>query len=466
MSPIDNSKEKPLTQGVHWDEEEWKQLEGRLPAGWKDQAGNQGAWQRVRKLACVADLLRALLVYALCGSSMNQVGMWATLVGIGSLSQRAWRKRVEKSSQWIAWMLAELLASLTPADWLPRGGRVLLGDGSRIKQVGGSGDDVRMHCAYDLQSGRLAHLEVTDRHVAESVSHFGLRKGDVIVTDAGYALGSQLGIEAELGVWGVHRVAPHLVTLEREDGTRISLKHVVRHQKYGTIGSYRVWVVDSKQEKRFEVRLIISMLPRQAAMAARARKRKRLQRKKGPKANLESVWWAGVQIVVTTLPQEVWDARLVVRLYRARWQIELFFKRLKNGLKLYLLPMKQWERAQTYVQLCVLAWALQEQDQQCWREELMEVTQEPDVPMEAESEQEEEKAPWVASSWKLAQLGLLTLRTQLVGSWTRARIKECEAELARYLGSRDRRRRPSQQAQVHEWLPDLLLAPQMQVPGC
>ena len=54
----------------------------------------------------------------------------------------------------------------------------------------------------------------------------------------------------------------------------------------------------------------------------------------------------------------------VVKLYRARWQIELFFKRLKQGLLLHWVPVKPWKRAQTYVHLCVIVWWLQEQNAQ------------------------------------------------------------------------------------------------------
>ena len=112
------------------------------------------------------------------------------------------------------------------------------------------------------------------------------------------------------------------------------------------------------------VGLVISLLPRKQAMQARARKQERIRHKKGSKANLAPAWWAGVMIIGTTLPQEIWSAQDVVKLYRVRWQIELLFKRLKQGLQLHLLPVKLWERAQAYVHLCLIVWSLQEQEAQ------------------------------------------------------------------------------------------------------
>ena len=57
-------------------------------------------------------------------------------------------------------------------------------------------------------------------------------------------------------------------------------------------------------------------------------------------------------MLATTLPQEQWSAPEVVKLYRARWQIELVFKRLKQGLQLHLLPMKRMANEQRCMCIC------------------------------------------------------------------------------------------------------------------
>lgn len=463
----DTEKSKPL-QGVYWNEEDWQGLLKRLPSDWQEQALKLGAWQRVRKLACVEALLRALLVYAACGYTFRQVGIWATLVGMGSLSERGWRKRVERAQEWIAWLLGALIGTQTAPGWLPRSvGRILLVDASRVKIPAGSGDDVRMHCAYDLQAGRLVQVEVTDRYHAEGLSHFALRQGDVVVSDAGYPLGTCVQQEQRQGAFGVHRLSYAQVRLEREDGKKIDLKRLVKHQKYGTVSEYRVWVWDGKHQQRFAVRLVISLLPRQQAMAARARKRARIRQKKGPKANLAPAWWAGVMIIGTTLPREVWSAQDVVKLYRARWQIELLFKRLKNGLSLHLVPVKVWERARAYVHLCLIVWALQEQEAQLLSEMLAGLMNEPQVAEAMEpTEEVAEPSVWVLSHWGLAASVLETLRTMLRGSWTQQRLRMCLPQLQRYLLSRRRDKRPSQEAEVQGWLLQMLALPEKEALAC
>lgn len=449
----DTEKPTPI-QGVYWNEADWQSLLKRLPSDWQEQAIQLKAWQRTRKLACVGDLLRALLVYAACGYSFRQLGLWATLVGMGRLSERAWRKRVERAQKWSGWLMGALIGSQTSPGWLPRiPGRILLVDASRLKVPAGSGEDVRMHCAYDLQAGRLVEVEVTDRHHAEGVHHFALGKGDVVVTDAGYQLGASVKQTHAQGASGVHRVSNHQVRLEREDGHKIDLKRLVKHQRYGTVTEYSVWVWDPEHHERYEVRLIISLLPRQQAMQARARKRKRIQSKKGSQANLAPAWWAGVMLLATTLPKESWPTPTVVKLYRVRWQIELFFKRLKQGLDLHLLPVKVWERAQAYVHLCLLVWALQEQEAQQLSELLGGLLREPEVnPVQEPAEMEQDEPTWVISHGGMARCELETLRTLLLGSWTRQRIRDCLPDVRRYLVSRQRPRRLSQETEVQAWL--------------
>jgi hypothetical protein len=121
-----HSEPLPPLQEVDLNDQAWNEIVStRLPSNLEEQARALKAWTRKRGLATVTDLLRALLVYAVCQYSFRELGIWAVLKGVGSLSERAWRKRFEKSQHWVKWLLSELLGINQRPSWLPeQAGRV------------------------------------------------------------------------------------------------------------------------------------------------------------------------------------------------------------------------------------------------------------------------------------------------------------------------------------------------------
>jgi len=166
------------------------------------------------------------------------------------------------------------------------------------------------------------------------------------------------------------------------------------------------------------------------------------RKKHGRKYNQELVWWASWVLLVTTTDEAVWSGQDLLYLYRARWQIELLFKRIKQCLRLHHLVLKDWQRVSCVLHLNLIGWWLQEQEAQWLRELLTEVLQPPQGPIRqlAEPEQEVEASHWVISSWTVAHFCCEEVRTMLRGAWTRRRKQECEPDLRRYLLSRKRLR--------------------------
>ena len=76
------------------------------------------------------------------------------------------------------------------------------------------------------------------------------------------------------------------------------------------------------------VRLLAAKLPPEVAAAARRRERRTAQ-KHGRTPTAATVLLAEWVLVVTTLEVADWCLVEVLRLYRACWQVELVFKRMK-----------------------------------------------------------------------------------------------------------------------------------------
>ena len=126
------------------DQDDWaKEIVPRLPVHLEEQAKKLKAIERCREIGKASDLLRGLLAYVYVTHSFQHLSMWSVLIGLADVSANAWRKRLQKASTWLDWVLQEVLAMAEPlSPWLVRGGlkRILLIDGTQGLVLGASGD--------------------------------------------------------------------------------------------------------------------------------------------------------------------------------------------------------------------------------------------------------------------------------------------------------------------------------------
>jgi hypothetical protein len=447
------------TQGKHeqqdWADQEWEEMVKQvLPTNLEEKAIELCAWSRKRGVRSIADLLRALLVYASCGYSFQDLGIWATLKGVGHISATAWRKRFDKSGSWIDWLVRDMLkgeAAQSAGRHPVRGrGRIMLIDATRLKTVGGTGDDLRLHWAYDFQGGRTEQVEITDHHDAESLSHFHLQKGDIAVLDAGYPVPTTVQEAEKQGIDVVLRATASHLRLETDEGKVINLRERLKRQPYGETCRIEAQV-KMKNGTRRAVLLIAHRLPKDLSLQAQERKRKQLRAKRGRHFNQELVWWAGWVLLITTLDEQEWSNTEVLRLYRARWQIELIFKRLKQILNLHCISIQDWSRARIVAQLHLIVWLMQEGVQNWLGEEFQGLCQPETAPCSYELD-EDGGSVSIASSWRITHLSSEQVQIMLRGTWPTKRIAACLEQLRRYLFVRRRPKRPHQETAFRDWL--------------
>jgi DDE family transposase len=316
--------------------EDWQVICQFLPVGWEAAAKQLGALRRRRGIANAATLLRTLLTHLADGCSLQETAVRAAQAGWCSVSAVALFKRLRAAEHWLRW-LAESL-------WRPRRRvvrtadyRVRAVDATTVQESGSTGTDWRVHYALDLGSLQCDFFEVTDAKGGETFRRVPVKAGELVLGDRVY--GTPPGLEDVVGRGAdvLVRVNQKALPLWDFRGHRFPLTARLRRLPARQVGEWVAWVRGPHRTLRG--RLIALRLSRRAARLARKRMRSRANRRQLT-VTAEAIYLAGFVFLWTSVPQSAGSAKQLLGLYRARWQIELAFKRMKSLIGLGQLPKK------------------------------------------------------------------------------------------------------------------------------
>ena len=173
-----------------------------------------------------------------------------------------------------------LLSSFLPKADVPAFGRVknvLLVDASVVCRDGKKQEQQRIHMCCSLNRNRMYEVKVTDKHTAESLSHFSIKKDDLVIADAGYGTAHNdihaQGQQADV----ILRITPKCFCLYGTDGNKISLVQLLKEAEKRQEKMTEVFVFCKYGKDTAFVRVIAGKMPEGQAEKSRQRKKRQLQ---------------------------------------------------------------------------------------------------------------------------------------------------------------------------------------------
>jgi hypothetical protein len=329
--------------------EDWLLLKGFLPAGWENKAKELGALTRQRGIKSAETLMRLLLIHLADGCSLRETVVRARLGKIAEISDVALLKRLKKSSDWLKWIAIEMLKTLggpvEKPEWV-KDFDIRIVDATVITEPGSTGTNWRIHYCLKLFGLECDFLEVTSPDGGESLIRFPVKEKDLLIGDRCYS--SIKGIKYVLSKKGdVILRLRNKISLKNYDGSTFKLLEQFNSLEYGQIGQWKVKVQDT-EKKWIHLRLCaIKKSPKAAEYSIK--KAKKEMKKKQRKINPVTLELNKYFFLITTVPEEKLSREQILLLYRARWQIELAFKRMKSILGCGHLPKYDEKSAKAWL---------------------------------------------------------------------------------------------------------------------
>jgi hypothetical protein len=335
--------------------EEWGVLTRFLPDNWRELARSTGALQRARQVRDADVLLRLVVLYAASGLSLQQAATRATTAGLTRISSVALMKRMRRAGPWLR-ALAEAMFTdwmLRPSlDAVPAGRQLRIVDATHVRVSGSSGTDWRLHYVLCLPTLTCDFAEVTDASGGETYARVPVHRGDIILGDRGYCHREGVAHVLERGGDVVVRLNSTNFPLVEPEGARVDLLTTLRTLEEHVPGSWPVRF--QANGKAYEARLCAVRKSASAAQAAKARVLK-TARKKGKTVQEATLELAEYIFVLATPGLDALSAADVLELYRARWQVELGFKRLKSLFDAGSAPNRDPEGVRSWIYAKLLA---------------------------------------------------------------------------------------------------------------
>lgn len=321
---------------------DWTTIEAQLPADYEARASARKLVKAKlpkhigAKVTSIGSILRLVLYQVARNIGQQPAAAAFAAAGLLSISHVALHKWMKRLGGYLAELVAVMVSESHGAFVAERCGgyEVIVVDATCVQRPGAKGTTSRVHRALRLTDLRIVHAEVTDHRGGESFKRFVPSAKQLWMGDRCYANPPGIAWMKDHGAEVLVRHNRGALPLHDAKGAPIDV--LAKLATLRKAGRSREWQVFVHREKgpRIAGRLCAVRLPREKADEARAR----LRRESDGPPTAESLAMADFVVLFTTVTRDELRLDQVLELYRARWQVELDFKRDKSITGLDLLP--------------------------------------------------------------------------------------------------------------------------------
>lgn len=336
--------------------EDWKIVRSWLPADLDAEARKHGFLRRARGLQDAEAWLRLFLMHVMGGLSLQQTIVRAEELAMAKISAVALFKRLCTAEAWLRSLCAHVLGEqrrrlgLHCWPW-EKSLRVI--DATDVQEPGSTGTKLRLHYSIQLPALACDHYELTDHHGGEKLGRFGFAPGQWVLVDRGYSHRSGVSHVLEARAEVVMRWNAAIFPLENADQT--AFKPLAWVRKLPARKAAQISLFFRHGSERFAVRLCAVRKSRQATERTLRKMADKARRNGTKEMDPTSQELAGYVLIVTTIDAGELALDEVMELYRYRWQIELYFKRLKTLLDAGHVPKSNDTSAKGWMQAKMLS---------------------------------------------------------------------------------------------------------------
>jgi len=301
-----------------------------LPLGWEEKARELGAMRRNRGVIRDAkSLLRLNMLYVTNNGSFQMASTGMAMTEGIVMSKVAAFKRIKNSAEWLRWMAKESCAEQGAVQPKPKflGKRhVKLVDASDEITKGKEKNTWRLHYIFNLFEFQCSDMELTTNKEGERLTRYEFEEKDIIVADRIYCTMS--GIEHALGNKSdyVLRFKSKSFNLYDESGKQNELLPYFRDLKPLESTDVHCFYKLSTGELR-PIRIVAMKKDAKAIEACKRKMLRKVSKKQEKDIQADTMELNEYIVLVTSLD---YTNEQILELYRARWQIEQVFFRLKS----------------------------------------------------------------------------------------------------------------------------------------